>query len=166
MLLCLDPVDPVSQYNFVISKIQDRGSGYLENSKNCNISAMERPILTTFSTMMRLGLPDGGLPIKFHKFENPRWRRPPSWIIKKLQYLHNRLTNFDGIWNDDACQHSGLWQPIKFCEFKNPRWSRWSKTENRKIAISLLWMDQFRENLAQWCASILQTSSAYKIVWF
>jgi len=59
---------------------------------------------------------------KLNEFENPRWRRPPSWKIKKLQYLHNGLTNFDEIWNGDACQPSGPWQAIKFCDFKNPRW--------------------------------------------
>ena len=33
-----------------------------------------------------------------------------------------------------------------------------------KIAICLIWIDQFRENLAWWCASLLQTMSAYKIL--
>jgi len=42
----------------VISKIQDGRSGHLENSKNRNISATERPILTKVGTVMRLGPPD------------------------------------------------------------------------------------------------------------
>jgi len=44
----------------MISKTKDGDSSPLEyeNSKNCNMSAAERPILTTFSTMMRLGPPD------------------------------------------------------------------------------------------------------------
>jgi len=43
------------QLNFAISKIQDGGGGHLENSKNRNIFAMERAILTKFGTMMRIG---------------------------------------------------------------------------------------------------------------
>jgi len=46
-----------SQYNFTISKIQD-GGGQFENSKNRNISATERPILTKFITVVRMGPPD------------------------------------------------------------------------------------------------------------
>ena len=39
----------------MISKIQDGGGGHLENTKNCNISAMERPIFTKFGEVMCLG---------------------------------------------------------------------------------------------------------------
>jgi len=42
----------------LFQKIQDGGNGHFENSKNCNISTTRRPILTTFSTMMNLCLPD------------------------------------------------------------------------------------------------------------
>jgi len=40
----------------VISKIQDGGGGDIKNSKNHNISAMQRPILTKFGTVMGLDL--------------------------------------------------------------------------------------------------------------
>jgi len=50
-----------------------------------------------------------------------------------MQYLHNRLTNFDEIWND-ACQPAELWQPIKFCEFRNPRWQPFVKSTNLNIS--------------------------------
>jgi len=46
-------------------KIQDGGGGHLENSKNRNISAMERAILTKFGTVMRLGPADNGSKYKF-----------------------------------------------------------------------------------------------------
>jgi len=98
MLMRLHSVDPISQYNFAISKIEGGASRHLKK-KN-----------------------------------------------KKLQYLHNTLTSFDQIWSGDACHPTGLWQPIKFCEFKNPRCR--PPFESRKIAISLLWMDQYPENLA------------------
>jgi len=42
----LHPLDPNKQQNYAISNIQDGGGGHLENSKNRNISAKERPILT------------------------------------------------------------------------------------------------------------------------
>jgi len=56
-------------------------------------------------------------------------------IFKKIitQYLHNRLNNFDEIWNVDACQPSGFWQSMKF---KNPRWWQWpfGKSKSRNIS--------------------------------
>jgi len=59
----------------------------------------------------------------------------PSWKIKKLQYLHNRLTNLDEIWKGDACQPFGPWQPIKFCDLKYSRWRRGhlENSKNRNI---------------------------------
>jgi len=41
----------------MISKIQDGSGGHLESSKNCNVSAVERPVLTKFGEVMRLGHP-------------------------------------------------------------------------------------------------------------
>jgi len=41
-----------------MSKIQDGSGGHLVNSKNRNISATERPILTKFGTVMRLNPPE------------------------------------------------------------------------------------------------------------
>jgi len=56
-----------------ISKIQHGGGGHLKNSKNRNISAMERPILTNFVQLWVWRQP-----LKFCKFNNPRWWWPPS----------------------------------------------------------------------------------------
>ena len=38
------------------------------------------------------------LPLKFRIFENPRWRRPPSWKLQKLRYLCNGLTDLYEVW--------------------------------------------------------------------
>jgi len=45
--------------------IKDSGGGHLENSKKCNISATERPILTKFVTVMRVGPADTNSKYKF-----------------------------------------------------------------------------------------------------
>jgi len=37
-------------------------------------------------------------PLKFRIFENPRWRRSPSWKITKLRYLYNGLTDLYKMW--------------------------------------------------------------------
>jgi len=71
-----------------------------------SIFTADWPILTKFFTLMCLNALD---PVS-HEFKNCRWRQPPSWKIKKLQYLHNGLTDFDEIWNCDASQHS---EPVK-----------------------------------------------------
>ena len=73
-----------------------------------------------------------------------------------MQYLHNRLANFDEIWNGDARQPAGLAanKILQIQKFKMAAAVIW------KIEISLPWMDQYRENLARRCASILQTPLA------
>jgi len=48
---------PIANKISLFQKIQNGGVGHFENSKNCNISTRRRPIFTTFSTMMSLGLP-------------------------------------------------------------------------------------------------------------
>ena len=55
----------------------------LKIPKKCNISAMEQPILTKFSTVMRLGPADTNSKEKFTISKITIWRRPPSWKIKK-----------------------------------------------------------------------------------
>jgi len=49
---------PIANKISLFQKIQDGGNGHSENSKNCNISTTRQPILTTFSTLMSLCLPD------------------------------------------------------------------------------------------------------------
>jgi len=41
-------------------------------------------------------------PFKFWIFENPRWRRPPSWKITKSRYLRSGLTDLYKIWYAEA----------------------------------------------------------------
>jgi len=41
-------------------------------------------------------------PLRFQNFKNPRCRRPPSWKIKKSQYLGSRLSDLRENWHDDA----------------------------------------------------------------
>jgi len=43
-------------------------------------------------------------PLKFWNFQNPTWRRPPSWKIEKSPYVSNCLTNHHEIWHDE-CFH-------------------------------------------------------------
>jgi len=57
---CVSILWTIITNKIAISKIQDGGGGHLENSKNCNISAMERAILTKIGTVMRLEPADTG----------------------------------------------------------------------------------------------------------
>jgi len=46
------------------------------------------------------GTPTSNQPLKFPKFENPKWRT--AAILKKSPYLPNHLTDFDDIWRGNA----------------------------------------------------------------
>ena len=61
-------------------------------------------------------------PLKFWIFENPRWRRPPSWKSQKSRYLRNGLTDLYDIWYADAKWDSKPPWPLKNLNFTNPRW--------------------------------------------
>jgi len=54
-------------------------------------------------------------PLKFQKFKNPRWRRPPSWkkIEKKSPYLRNGWTDRHEIWHSDAVWPSWPFHRLK-----------------------------------------------------
>jgi len=39
---------------------------------------------------------------------------------RKIQFIHNHMTDFDKIWHGDASLHSASYQPLKFLAFKNP----------------------------------------------
>jgi len=56
---------------------------HLENLKNCDISTMERPIMTKFWYSDSSWPSRHCQPRKFCEFENPIWRRPPCWKIEK-----------------------------------------------------------------------------------
>jgi len=68
-------------------------------------------------------------------FQNPRWRRPPSWTIENRPYLWNGLTDLREIWHDDAYWASERDRKLKFPNFENPRWRRAAifKIENRPL---------------------------------
>jgi len=88
--------------------------------------------------------------------------RPPSLKIGKSSQPN------DWFWRNLACSRvSILWTPLanKISWFQKSKMAVLATLKIQKIAISVLWMDQFRENLAWWCASILETS-AYKILCF
>jgi len=95
----------------LVNTLEKNIGDHSENSNSRNISATERPILTIFSTMMSLGLPDtvcqwnftnlktqdGGdrdvekLKLTGRPIAGGDWRRPPSLNIEKiLIYLRNR----------------------------------------------------------------------------
>jgi len=42
--------------------------------------------------------------------------------MEKLQYLHNRLTDFDKIWQGDAYGTTAAGQLLTLTEFENARW--------------------------------------------
>jgi len=48
-------------------------------------------------------------------FHNPRWRTAAILETVKSPYLRNHLTDFDGIWHDDAD-----WPPTGDISFKFP----------------------------------------------
>ena len=45
--------------------------------------------------------------LKISNFENPRWRRPPSWKIEKSVYIGRGSSDFDEIWHTDALITTG-----------------------------------------------------------
>jgi len=55
--------------------------------------------------------------------------------LGKSRYLHNRLTNFDEIWQCDASETFASCQPLKFLEFKNSRWRRATIFKNQNITM-------------------------------
>jgi len=63
-------------------------------------------------------------PLKISNFENPRWRRPPSWKIEKSPYLGRSSSDFDEIWPDDTVRPSWPFRSLKIWNFKNPKWRR------------------------------------------
>jgi len=62
--------------------------------------------------------------ITFENFWNARWRRPPSWEIKKSSYLKYHLTDFVQILHSGAScpPPSGPHLLIQIVNCKNSRW--------------------------------------------
>ena len=57
-------------------------------------------------------------PLKIWIFQNPRWRRPPSWKIENRPYLRNGLTDLREIWYGDAYRVSEWNRNLKFYHMK------------------------------------------------
>jgi len=87
-------------------------------------------------------------PLKIWNFQNPRWRRPPSWKIEDRPYLRNSLTDLREILYGDAYWASKWDRKLKFPTFENPRWRTTAILKNGKIAISQPRFEPFRQNLA------------------
>ena len=85
------------------------------------------------------------------KFENPTWRRPPSWKFEKSRYLGRGSSDFNKIWRGYAVRPSWPFRTLKISNFENPK--------NRKITISRPQFKRFRRNLSHWCTSTFLTFS-------
>jgi len=90
-------------------------------------------------------------PLKFRIFENPRWRRPPSWKITKIAISPQRFDR--SLWNLVCwCKMGFLTAPtIKKFEFHKSKMADGRHSENRRITISLQPFDRFWLNLSRWC---------------
>ena len=101
--------------------------------------------------------------LKFRIFENPRWRRPPSWKITKIaispQRFDRSLRNLES-W----CKMGPL--TVKKLEFHKSKMADSCHSENRKIAIFLQSYDRFWWKLAQWHILAPYRGSFVKITHF
>ena len=88
---------------------------------------------------------------KFWIFENPRWRRPPSWEITKIAIYPQWFDR--SLWNLVCwCKMGLLTAPtVKKFEFHKSKMADGRQCENRRITISLQPSDRFWLNLARWC---------------
>jgi len=94
--------------------------------------------------------------IKNLKFENPRWRQPPSWKIEKSPYFGRGLTDFNQIWQGDAVRPSWPFRPLKIWNLKNPRWRRppsWKIEKSPYLGRVLTDYDQIWHGDAVWPSS-------------
>jgi len=98
---------PIANKISQFQKIQDGGNGHFENSKNCNISTTRRPILTTFSTLMSLCLPDSVCQWNFTNLKIQDGGVRHFEKLTNLKYLCNRLTDFAKIWHTYESWSSG-----------------------------------------------------------
>ena len=98
-----------------------RTAAILKKPLNRYISAIVWPILIRFGTMTHWSL-TADLWLKFRIFENPKWRRPPSWKITKIAISPQRFDR--SLWNLVLwCKMCPLTAPIiKNSNFTNPRW--------------------------------------------
>jgi len=76
-------------------------------------------------------------PLKIQNFENPRWRRPPSWKIDKLRYLGRSLGRFrrNLAW---WCSSTLLTVPtVKNLKFRKSKMAAAAILKNRNISAAV-----------------------------
>ena len=126
-----------------------RTAAILKKGKNRNISAALWAISPNFGMQTQFNPLERPNRKKIQNFQNPRWRRPPSWKIENRPYLLNGLTNLREIWYGDAYWASKWDRKLKFPTFENPRWRTVAILKRWKIAISQLRFEQFRQKSAR-----------------
>ena len=90
-----------------------------------------------FGTMMHIGPLTVDWPLKFQIFENPRWRRPPSWKSQKSRYISATVwlifTKFITLmqnWHFNGSDRKKI-------EFQKSKMANSCHFENRYIILSL-----------------------------
>jgi len=130
---------PISNKISLFQKIQDGGNGHFENSKNCNISTTRRPILTTFSTLMSLCLPDS---VCQWNFTNLKIQDGGVRHFEKLKNLIIFVTDWPILPKFDTLMSLDPLDPVsqKIVDFKNERWWRrpFGKLKNCNISALLI----------------------------
>ena len=104
-------------------------------------------------------------PLKFRIFENPRWRRPPSWKITIFPQRFDRSLRNLVRW----CKMGFLTAPtVKKFEFHKSKMADGRHSENRRISIhvSLQPFDRFWLNLAWWCMLVPSAWRKVEIFFF
>ena len=107
MLMRLDLSAAIANKISLFQKIHG-GNGHFENSKNCNISTTIRPILTTFSTLMSLCLPDS---VCQWSFTNLKIQDGGVHHFEKFKNLSIFATNWPILPKFDILM-SILWTPL------------------------------------------------------
>jgi len=141
--LCVSTLSaPIANTISLFQKIQDGGDVHFENSKNCNISTTRRLILTTFSTLMSLCLPDT---VCQWNYTNLKIQDSGVHHYEKLKNLNIFVTDYRFCQNLTCSWVLILWTPLaqKFGDFKNKRWRRRPFGKLKNCNISALWIDEF-----------------------
>ena len=101
--------------------------------------------------------------LKFRIFENPRWRRLPSWKITKIVMSPQRFGR--SLWNLVCwCKMSLLTSPtVKKFEFHESKMADGRHFKNRLIAICLQPFARFWRNLERWRVLALYSGKTVKI---
>jgi len=125
--------DPIANK---ISRFQKSRMATAAILKNRNISAIRND---KFWYSNASGLSRYRQQIKIHNFENPRWRRPPSWKIIISATNWPILTKFGTLMRLNPCHPNTV--ASKISRFQKTKMSAVAILKIRKIAISR-WNDQ------------------------